>query len=88
MRHVVGVIYHPPVREPHNLVGPGLELRIAPTIEFKRGAGAMSLPAIGLDDQPMITPQEVDLVSSDLCIHLGLPQSMAYAQPQEASFEL
>jgi hypothetical protein len=44
--------------------------------------------AVGLDDQPQVTPQEVDFVGSDARIHLRAGQGVRAAQPKESPLQL
>ncbi len=48
----------------------------------------MVTKAIGLDDQPAVAPEEVDLVWADVRVDLWLGKAVAATEAQEDSLEL
>jgi hypothetical protein len=49
---------------------------------------AVILEAVGLDDQPPVVPEEVDLVSPNPRIHLGLGKAVTTTEAEHETFEL
>ena len=47
----------------------------------------MRLPSVDLDDQPVRPPEEVDLESVDLHVHLGLGKAVAPAEGEHPVLE-
>jgi hypothetical protein len=78
--------------EPFDAVAGGPELAVAATVSPSCGAGAMELPAVGLDDEAMRRPEEVHLqplAGSDLdaLVDQGQRQAGALAERQEVSLQ-
>jgi hypothetical protein len=56
-------------------------------VVLERPAGAVGRVTVGLDDDPLVPPEEVDLVALDLHVHLRLREPVAAAKLEEAFFE-
>src|SRR5204863_2295521 len=73
--------------EPQDLIAPKTEEGVAGAIVLERLAPAMALPAVGLDHQSPIGPQEVDGVRADRDVDLGDGQVVAAADPEHSPLE-
>jgi hypothetical protein len=61
--------------------------RVARAVLLEGGAGPVCVPAVHLDDQGLIAPEEIHLVSVDLRIHLGTGNAVA-AEGEHSLLEL
>ena len=64
------------------------ELRIALPVGLEGVTAAVVAPAIELDDELVLAPDEVDFEAGDLCVVLRLRESSSFAQPPECSLQL
>src|SRR5215210_2037612 len=53
------------VRDAQDAVAAGLQFRVTAPVTLERLAGAVEREAVDLDGQPLLPPQEVDLIAAD-----------------------
>ena len=87
-RDLLGMVGDLMPAEAQDLVTRGRQLRSTAAVVLEGRATAVSLPAIGLDDQAPMTPQEVDLVAENPDVYLGPWQTAAGTEAQEPALEL
>src|SRR5687767_12922606 len=61
---------------------------VALPVELELVAAAVELPAVQLDDQPLLAPQRVHLDPGDHDVPLRLPERAVLAQAPEEALEL
>jgi hypothetical protein len=74
--------------EPDHLEALGSEVEIASPIVLKGLAAAVVAVAVGFDDLPLLTPEEVDEMAVDADVHLRKGQPVATADPEEVALEV
>src|SRR5262245_17517915 len=86
--HDAGVSFDLPPGEAEHVVAEEFQASVAGAVVLEGGASAMSLPPVDLDDQPIASPKEIDLVVLDLHVDLRTRKAMARYQSDEHRLEL
>jgi hypothetical protein len=73
--------------EAHDLIAEQLQRGVPRTVFLERGSCPMRLPPVDFDDHPLISPEEIHLISVDLYVHLWCWNSTATANREEALLE-
>ena len=76
------------VGEAQDAVAQALKARVTFAIGLEGGAVAVVPEAVGLRDQLVVAPKEIDLVCADAGIHLWLGKAVATAEVEEEPLEL
>ena len=77
-----------PPREPQHRVAEQLQLGIAPVIAFDRDRVTVEPAPVGLRDQALLAPEEVDAVAADALVDLGAGEPGLDDGFEEAALEL
>jgi hypothetical protein len=63
-------------------------VRVFGAVTLERVAIPVVSEAICLNDQPAVTPEEVDFVRTDTCVDLWLGEAVAAAEAEKKTLEL
>ncbi len=86
--HAVGFFVDlPPGEAPDRKAMPS-QLKVARVVVLERDTAAVVAEVVGFDRDPIGAPDEVDLETADLDVHLGARKAMAPAEAQEVILEI
>ena len=74
--------------EPAHAVAEGVEVELTVVIVLERLPSAVRSVTVGLDDEPLLGPEEVHGVRADRDVHLRFGQVVAATEAQEGALEL
>jgi hypothetical protein len=75
-------------REAEDLIAARLQARVAGAVLFEGGTGSVGFPAVQLDDEPLLSPEEVDEITVEVDVRLGAREAVAPAETEEPGLQL
>jgi hypothetical protein len=74
--------------ETNDLVAQNSKAGIPGAVLLESGSGPMCTPAVDFDNESLVAPEEVDLVSGNPSIELGLGKAVAPTERKETRLQL
>jgi hypothetical protein len=87
-RNSAGLLPNLAVGEANHPVTEGVKLNVTCSVRFEGDAIAVMPEAVGLDDQRLLAPEEVDLVRPNPNIHFRAGETVAAAEAKEVPLQL